>query len=149
MYGEGDAEWEGSVEDKQIQIDLQQQFYENDFKRYLEEGSKRADDFLSKFVAACTGSSYLPFVTSYDKNPFRIQIEFNFTQEPFCYPKCHTVSFIVLVLMLLRLAAGLILASIFSVQTKWCFLDFYTATTTIFFVNEWTMLSSMPTTHMK
>jgi len=83
--------WEGT--DKQLADEQrkQEKFFEGDFKKYLREEASKNSDFLEEFVQFCTGSNYLPFASPGVDKPFKITVEFNFTQpEPGCHPMAHT-----------------------------------------------------------
>jgi len=90
-YCKCEGDWEGDDERKAEERREQEKFFEGDFKRYLREEASKNSDFLEEFVQFCTGSNYLPFVSPGDDKPFKITVEFNFTQpEPGCHPMAHT-----------------------------------------------------------
>jgi hypothetical protein len=63
----------------------QENFFNNDFQKYLRESAEEDSSFLVKFVQCATGSNYLP----YDKT-FKIYIEFNFGCRPDSLPMFHS-----------------------------------------------------------
>mmetsp|Transcript_21288 Transcript_21288/g.45484 ORF Transcript_21288/g.45484 Transcript_21288/m.45484 type:complete len:114 (-) Transcript_21288:170-511(-) len=77
-----------SEADKKKQVIAQRIFFSGDFKKFLEESSKKDNDFLVKFVECASGRNYLP----YDKN-FKINIEFNFSLDAISLPKFHACTF--------------------------------------------------------
>jgi len=70
----------------------QEIFFKGNFQRYLKESAEEDKYFLVKFVECATGSNYLPF----DKN-FKINIEFNFSEDPQGYPLFHACTFDVVI----------------------------------------------------
>lgn len=92
IYCAGDADWDGKAEDLIFLRSKQEEFYNNDFKRYLSEGSTEATSFLTNFIQCCTGSNYLPFMT-HDGTPFKVIVEFNIiSPEAGCHPLFQTCS---------------------------------------------------------
>ncbi|KAL7537829.1 hypothetical protein ACHAXR_008113, partial [Thalassiosira sp. AJA248-18] len=85
-YGEGEPHpsYNMTEEDKERLAQAQQQFFERNFKKYLQESAKEDETFLVKFVECATGSNYLPY-----DNEFKINIEFNFSLNPVGYPVFH------------------------------------------------------------
>ena len=81
---ECETDWDGNEKEMILLRDKQEQFFEDEFKRYLREGSS-VPSFLAKFVECCTGSNYLPFMSP-DDTPFKIIVEFNLVAPE---PGCH------------------------------------------------------------
>lgn len=91
FFCEGEIDRDMSEQEVILLRDKQKHFYENEFKIYLRERSNEPS-FLAKFVECCTGSNYLPFMSS-DDTPFKIIVEFSLVApEPGCHPFFHTCS---------------------------------------------------------
>lgn len=71
--------------DKETLMNLQKNFFEVDFQKYLRESADEDSSLLVKFVQCATGSNYLPYGKT-----FKIYIEFDFSLHPERLPKFHS-----------------------------------------------------------
>lgn len=88
-FCQGVEEWDGNESELISLRNKQEQFFENDFKRYLKERASQPS-FLGKFVEFVTGSNNLPFLSP-DETAFKIVVEFNLISPgPCCHPFART-----------------------------------------------------------
>jgi len=64
----------GALMDVNVYKSNQENFFNNQFKKYIEDRTSKDEDFLKRFVEFCTGMNYLPY-----DDKFKIIVEFNFS----------------------------------------------------------------------